>query len=185
MVSIFLYSVWPLNLEINRGHLLLKMYQCTKFDVYQAKNYQDTEQSVLSYVQFDLETHWGNVLVFFKVYQWLSNVQRLMFIKERVFKILSSQYIPMSSLTFDLKINRVHLLLRMYLCIKFEVCQAKGSQDIEWSIYSHVKFDRWPFDLKINRVHILLKMYQCIKFEFCQAKSSQDIEWTKYPHFQY
>jgi hypothetical protein len=101
-------------------------------------------------------------------------------VKQRVLKILSGQYIPMSSLTldlwpFDLKINRVHLLFRMYQCMKFEVCQTKGSQDIEWSVYSYVQFQAvWPltFDLKINRVLLLFRIYQCMKFEVCQAKGS-------------
>jgi hypothetical protein len=29
------------------------MYQCKKFDVHRAKDYQDIEQSVFSYVQID------------------------------------------------------------------------------------------------------------------------------------
>jgi acetolactate synthase regulatory subunit len=65
-----------------------------------------------------------------------TDVQSLMFVRQRVFKILSVQNIQMSSLTldlrhFDTKINVVHLLSRMYDCMKFEICQAKGSQDIE------------------------------------------------------
>jgi polyhydroxyalkanoate synthesis regulator protein len=64
----------------------------------------------------------------------------------------------------------------MYKSTKFEVCQAKGSQDIEWSVYSYVQFDPWPFDLKINSGHLLSMMYKSTKFEVCQAKGSQDIE---------
>jgi hypothetical protein len=50
--------------------------------------------------------------------------------KQRVHKILSGQYIPMTSLTLDLKIKSGHLLCRMYEGIKFDVDQVKGSQDI-------------------------------------------------------
>jgi hypothetical protein len=35
----------------------------------------------------------------------------------------------------------------MYKSTKFEVCQTKGSEDIEWSVYSYVQFDPltfWP-----------------------------------------
>jgi hypothetical protein len=28
--------------------------------------------------------------------------------------------------------------------MKFEICQAKGFQDIDWSVYSYVQFDPWP-----------------------------------------
>jgi hypothetical protein len=43
-----------INLKINRGHLLITMYQCTKFDVNQAKDYQNIERSILyMYVKFD------------------------------------------------------------------------------------------------------------------------------------
>jgi hypothetical protein len=54
---------------------------------------------------------------------------------ETVLKILSGQYIHMSSLTF--KISIVHLLFRIYQCTKFEVCQAKGLYDIELTVYSY------------------------------------------------
>jgi hypothetical protein len=134
------------------------------------------------YVQFDpcpidIKTHRG--YLFFQMYQC---TQSLNFVKERLLKILSGQYIPMSSLTLDLKINRGDLLFMMHQCTKFEV-HANGSQDIEWSVYSYVQFDPWPINLKINRVHLLFRMYQCIKFIVCQAKGSQDIEQTKYSYF--
>jgi hypothetical protein len=43
---------------------------------------------------------------------------------------------------FDLKINRVHVLLRMYQCTKYVVCRAKDSQYTEWIVYvySYVLF---------------------------------------------
>jgi hypothetical protein len=42
---------------------------------------------------------------------------------------------------FNLKICSSHLLSMIYKSTKFEVYQAKGSQYIEWSIYSFVQFD--------------------------------------------
>jgi hypothetical protein len=91
----------------------------------------------------------------------------------------------MSSLTLDLwpidlKINRGNQFFRVYQCIKFDVRQIYGSQDIEWSVYSYVQFDPWPFDLKINRVHLLFRIHQCTKFEVCETKGSQDFERTVY-----
>jgi hypothetical protein len=44
----------------------------------------------------------------------------------------------------DLKINRGNLFFEMDQGIKFDIHQAKGSQDIEWSVYSYVKFDPLP-----------------------------------------
>jgi hypothetical protein len=75
------------------------MYQCTKFDVHQAKDYQDIERSVLSYVQFDPRplTHWTQN-PFFKMY----SVQSLMSVKERTLKVLSGQC---NHVQFDLKIK--------------------------------------------------------------------------------
>jgi hypothetical protein len=49
----------------------------------------------------------------------------------------------------------------MYKSTKFEVCQAKGSQDIEWSIYSHVQFDSFTFD------HLTLKSIMVIYSSWC------------------
>jgi hypothetical protein len=44
----------------------------------------------------------------------------------------------------------------MYKSTKFEVYQAKGSQDIEWSAYFYVQFDALTFDLKINHGDVLI-----------------------------
>jgi hypothetical protein len=92
---------------------------------------------------FDLKTHKGNQ--FFKMY----SVQSLMSVKEKVLKILSGLYIHMSSLTLDLKINSGHLLFTIYYSTKFEVCQAKGSQNIELLVYSYVQFDPLTFEPQI------------------------------------
>jgi hypothetical protein len=88
---------------------------------------------------FDILTSKSIVVIYFS---WCTIVQCLKSVNQRVLKILSGQYIHISNMTldlwsFDLKINRVHLLLRMYQCIMFEVCEAKGSQDIERTKYSY------------------------------------------------
>jgi hypothetical protein len=151
------------------------MYQYTKFDVHQAKGSQDIEWSVYSYVHIhpqhlDLKS---NIVVIYS--SWCTSVYNLKSVKQRVLKILSGQYIHMSSLTFPQ--NR------------------KGSSTIKdaseyevWNLSSKGFSRYWVvniflcsirpliFDLKINRVHLLFTMYQCMKFEVCQAKGSQDIE---------
>ena len=112
----------------------------------------------------------------------------MMSVKQKALKILSSWYISMSSLTLDhvtLKSIGGYQLLTKYQCTKFDICQAKYSQDIERTIFSYVQYDPWPCHLKINRGHLLLMMYQCTKFDVCQAKGSQDIEWTVFSYVQY
>jgi hypothetical protein len=66
----------------------------------------------------------------------------------------------------------------------FDVCQAKGFQDIEWSVYfyMYVQVDLWPTNqYRSSTRHDV----QCIKFEVCQAKGSQDIEWSVYSYVQF
>jgi hypothetical protein len=68
---------------------------------------------------------------------------------------------------------------------RFEVCQAKGFQDIEWSVYSYVQFDS---DLSSSKslefTYYYLSMHQFVKFEVCQANGFQDIERIIYSYFQ-
>jgi hypothetical protein len=109
-------------------------------------------------------------------FSWCTILQNLRSVKQRVLKILSSQYIHMSNLTlwpFNLKINRGHLLFRMYQYIKFEVCQAKGSQNIERK--KIFLFPVWnDLDLKINRSLPLLITNPHMKYH----NGSQDTERT-------
>jgi hypothetical protein len=96
---------WPLNLKINCGHLLFMMYWSTKFEVCQAKVFQDIEKSVYSNVQFypltfDLLTSnqlWSSFFHDVLVYKvWKS-------VKERDLKTLSSQYIHLLYLQLEWK----------------------------------------------------------------------------------
>jgi hypothetical protein len=52
----------------------------------------------------------------------------------------------MLSLTYEFKINRSYLLLRISQCVKFDVCQGKNSQDIEWPIYPGITMTNFPLD---------------------------------------
>jgi hypothetical protein len=56
----------------------------------------------------------------FMYYVGCISVWSLKSVKLRVLKILSGQYIPMSSLTFHLKINSGHVLFMLYRCTKFD-----------------------------------------------------------------
>jgi hypothetical protein len=75
----------------------------------------------------------------------------------------------------------------MYPCINFGVHQAKGSQDMEPSVYPYVQFDPWPLpnNIKIIRDHPFWKMYQGIQFDVHQVKGSLDIEWSVYSYVQF
>jgi hypothetical protein len=88
------------------NELLIRMYWCTKYEVHQAKGYQNT-------------MYWAVSIFLCPVWpltHWLQN-------------------------------------FKTYQCIKH---QAKGSQDIGWSVFPHV--DIWLFDLKINNGHLLFMM---------------------------
>jgi hypothetical protein len=140
--------VWPLTFwpQNQQRSCTPSDTQSTKFYVCQAKSSQDIEQLIHSYVLFD---PWSITSSLIGVTDSLgcSSVSNLMSFKHRVLKILSSQYIPISSLTlnlwpFDHKINRVHLLFRIY---KFEVCQAKGFNILSGQHIPFSSFDQpWP-----------------------------------------
>jgi hypothetical protein len=122
-----------------------------------------------------------------------------MSIEQRVIKTLNSHYIPtclvwlltfnltiikghflISRVTiwpFDFKINRGHSLLRMYQCTKFNVCQAKGYQNIEWCsacIPTVCPVWYWTSDL------LTLK-----SIRVSQVKCAQDIEWKVHSYIQF
>jgi hypothetical protein len=105
------------------------------------KGFPRYEWSVYSYVQFD---PWPNIY-----FSRCTTLQSLKPVKLRVFKIISSLHIHISSSTlwpFIFNICSGHLPSMIYKSPKFEVCQAKASQDIEWSVYSFVQFDPSIFD---------------------------------------
>jgi hypothetical protein len=137
VVSIFQCPVWPLDLKIERVCLLIRIIQCTKFDVHQAKK-SVSQYFLMSNLILDPLTSKPVGIIY--SLSWTS-VQSLMSIKQRVLKILLGRYSYawFDPWPFDLKIHGIHVLFRMYQCKKFEVCQAKGYQDIELSVYSYVQ----------------------------------------------
>ena len=111
-------------------------------------------------------------------FPWYTCLQSLKSVKQTVLKILSGQYIPMSSLTpWPLtswpKNQSWSSTFHDVLVYKVWSLSSKG-----FSRYGVVSIflcpiwplDLWPIDLKINRGHLLFRMYECIKFEVCQAK---------------
>jgi hypothetical protein len=121
--NVFLCPALPLTFHvvINRGHWLIRKYQFNKFDVCQTKGSQGIEGLTYSYVYaaWPLTFH----LIINKSH-WLTGMYQFIkfkIIKQRVFKTLSGQYIPISSFTFDLKIHKGNWFYRLYQCTKFDV----------------------------------------------------------------
>jgi hypothetical protein len=87
------------------------------------------------------------------------------------------------SLTLEIKIDSGNLFFRVHQCTKYEVCQAKGFQDTEWSVYHYVQFDPWhlTYSSQNQMGKLIFRMYQCIKFEIHHVKSSEDIKWSVFP----
>jgi hypothetical protein len=86
-------------------------------------------------------------------------VSSLMSIKQRVLKILSGQYIPMSSLTFEHQNQQGQLLITFYQCTKFDVHKPKDYQNIERSEISYDQFDLWCINLKTHKAYQFFKMH--------------------------
>jgi hypothetical protein len=86
---------------------------------------------------------------------------------------------------FDLKICSGHLLSMMYKSTNFEVCQAKGSQDIEWSVYSYVQFDFLTCDLLTSKSIVVIYFSWCnslqslkfVKLRVLKILSDQHTYW--------
>jgi hypothetical protein len=155
------------------------MYQCTKFDVHQAKDYQDVERSVLSYFQFDL---WHIDLKTQKGYQFFKMycVQSLMSVKERVFKILSGQYIHMPSLIpWPLSSeSKVVIYFHDVLVYKVWCLSSKGFS--RYWVISIFKCPVWPlhlwhFNLIIKSGHLLSMTYKFTQFDWLFTVSSSRI----------
>jgi hypothetical protein len=81
----------------------------------------------------------------------LKDVPSFKSFKQRALKILSDQYIQMSSLILD-HLNS-QLLFMMYQCTKFDVRQAESPKDIEWSANSYGQC-KLTFDLKSRGVFL-------------------------------
>ena len=150
------HDLWPTDLNINRGHLLIKDYLPTKFEASGAKRSRViscTRWSRLAWtltLTFDLLT-WISIGVFY-----LSRTIYLPSLKllgQSVLGVISCTRCSRLawSLTLDLwptdlNINRGHLLIKDYLPTKFEASGAKRSWviscigEVDWH-------DLWPWPL--------------------------------------
>jgi hypothetical protein len=145
VVSIFLCPVWPLDLWPQDQSWSSTFHDVLVYKVWSLSSKGFSRYWIVSIFicpvwLLDLWTSKSIVVIYFS---WCTSLQNfLKSVKLRVLKILSCHDTHMSILTpwtLNLKINRGHLLFRMYQCILFEVCLTWGSQDIEGARYFSIK----------------------------------------------
>ena len=130
----FDHDLWPTDLNINRGHLLIKDYLPTKFEASGAKHFwviSCTRWSALAWpltLTFDLLTwiSWGVILSSRTIY-----LPSLKLLGQSVLELSVAQgEVDRHDLDLwptDLNINRGHLFIKDYLPTKFEASGAKRS----------------------------------------------------------
>ena len=127
-------ELWPTDLNINRGHLLIKGYLPTKFQASGAKRswvISCTRWSKLAWpltLTFDLLT-WKSIGIIYSprtIY-----LPSLKLLEQSVLELSVAQgefnWHDLWPWPTDLKINRDHLLIKDYLPTKFEASGAKRS----------------------------------------------------------
>jgi hypothetical protein len=102
VVSIFICPIWPLTSKsIGLFNLLFRIYQDMKFECLTSSKGFSRYWAISIFLSpvdpwpLDLKP----ILVIYS--SWCTSVQSLKSVKQRVLKILSGQYIPVSSLTID------------------------------------------------------------------------------------
>ena len=135
---------WPCDLKINRDHLLNEGNPCTKFGIDQVKGSKDIERTTQwaekSGLTLNLNlwpenhkgssTHWGQPL--HQVWYWSNEgVKRYWSDNTVGWEEWAEEWFDLDRWTFNLKINRDHLLNEGNPCTKFGIDQVKGSKDIE------------------------------------------------------
>ena len=133
---------WPTDLNINRGHLLIKDYLPTKFEGYGAKRSLVISCTRWSKLTFDLLT-WISIGVMYSsrtIY-----LPSLKLLGQSVLELSVAQgevnWHDFDLWPTDLKINRDHLLTKDYLPTKFEASGAKRSWVISCTRWSKLA---WP-----------------------------------------
>ena len=133
------HDLWPTDLNINRGHLLIKDYLPTKFEGYGAKHSLVISCTRWSKLTFDLLT-WISIGVMYS--------SRTIYLPS--LKLLGQNILELSvaegevdwhdlwPLPTDLNINRGHLLIKEYLPTKFEASGAKRSWVISCTRWSEL-----------------------------------------------
>ena len=168
-------DLWPTDLNINRGHVLIKDYLPTKFEASGAKRswfISCTRWSRLAWpltLTFDLLTWLSIGIIYSSRTIYLPSLKLL---GQSVLELSVAQgEVDWHDLwPTDLTINRDHLLIKDYLPTKLlEVKKTGMTFDL----------DLWPSDLNINRSHLLIKDYLPTKFEASGAKRSWVISCTR------
>jgi hypothetical protein len=186
-----------LDLKLNNGHLLFMVYHCIKFEVCRAKVSQT----------FDILT--SNSIGSMYYLRCIS-VWSLKSVMQRVLQILSGQFIPMSSLTFNqvyrgqllswcncveslkfVKQRVLKLLSGWYIHMSSLTLDLYTSKWIGFIYYLGCWLIDWLFTvLRPAQEYFTymktspLPVKGCKSVSVCQTNGSQDIEQTIYSHFQ-
>ena len=147
-------DLWPTDLNINRGHLLIKDYLPTKFEASGAKRswvISCTRWRKLAWpltLTFDLLT-WISIGVIYSsrtIY-----LPSLKLLGQSVLELSVTQgeedWHVLWPWPTDLNINRGHLLIQDYLSTKFEASGAKRSWVISCTRWSRLA---WPLTLTFD-----------------------------------
>ena len=144
-------DLWPTDLNINRGHLLIKGYLPTKFEASGAKRswvISCTRWSKLAWpltLTFDLNINRDHLLIKGYLPTTLKHLgQSVLELSVAPGEVNWHDLWPWPT---DLNINRDHLLIKDYLPTKFEASGAKCS----WVLGS-TRFERltWPLTLTLD-----------------------------------
>ena len=176
-------DLWPTDLNVNRGHLLIKDYLPTKFEASGAKR-----SRVIPCTRFERLT-WPLTLT---LLTWLSIG---IIYSSRTIYLLSLKLLGQSVVVLsvaqglddwhdlcltNLTINRDHLLIKDYLPTKYEASGAMRCWVIRCTRFGRLT---WPLtltlDLTIKRDHLLIKDYLPNKFEASGAKRFWVISCTR------
>ena len=144
----------PTDLNTDRGHLLIKDYLHTMFQVWSF-----CCKAFLSYQLHKVRETNMTLTLTFELLPWIS-----IWIVNLIWIIYLSWTIYLSSLK---------LLGRSFL--ELSVARGVGDQHDLWP---------WPTDLNINKDHLLTKDYLPTKFEASWAKTSWVISWEKNMTFE-
>ena len=155
-------DLWPTDLNINRGHLLMKDYQPTTFEASGAKR-----SWVISCTRWSRLT-WYLTLTF-DLLTWISI--GVIYSSRTMFDLLTWISIGVIYSSRTIYLPSLKLLGQSVL----ELSVAQG--EVNWH-------DLWPWpsptDLNINRGHLLIKDYLPTKFKDSGAKCSWVISCTRW-----
>jgi hypothetical protein len=110
---------------------------------------------------------------------WPWCVQSMMSVKGSVLKILTGQYINMSSLTPWPLTSKSIGVIYFSQCTSLQSLKSVKQRVLKISrnYCTHMSSSTsWPLNLKICSGHLLSMMYKSTNFEVCQANGFQDIE---------